>query len=509
MFGSRKKVFFDPGSFKSKLLMISRGIFGRRKLLFDTFRRRPGEALPDLLVRIARETDTEGADWTVSVAANLCHLRELTFPFSDMKKITAVLPHELARVLPFPVQDAEVRMVSSWSTPRGGRGVLVAAIPLSVINHLKADFQKAGIYLDAIVTEFESLAAQFLSSPSGLEGRPAAMVDLGDSQTLVCTFADGNLRYARCLPMGLGNLRQGLKLGVQEFEQLLEEVLSQKTHHPDVNGFLNTLTRELYLSLTASGSASANVEKLYISGGGGDIPHLSDYLGESTGAAIGNWQELLSPSLRSGLASPTAPARRYAGPSIAAGMASIAIDTTLQDRYRSSLLKKETSYGRLVAMSLLFLCLGTGMYAAKLWIEIRRWQSGNRALETRFEQNLESLFPHAVGKDKPLVFLGKNLPQMVSGKRLLTSLPISFLGIVKELSSVLPGPPDFVLEELKTEASLVLLTGKTQSYGNLENLKLKVEESAVFSRVTVKSTTPVRTGETNEVRFELEMELAQ
>jgi Tfp pilus assembly PilM family ATPase len=500
---------FDPGNYNAKLMVIGQSVFGKKKMSFHSFRREAGEPMLDLLRRAARDTDTSGAAWTVSMPAGSCHLRELIFPFNDLAKIKAVLDHELARVLPFSLKGAEVRLVSHWPNARGGRGVLVAVVPANTIAALKDDFKQAGLFLESIVTEYESVSALFLSSPTHDRGQTATLVDLGENQTLICTFADGRLRYARCLTLGLGNIRQGMPTTDRGPEELLADEFEGISHLPAAR-FLESLSRELHLSLTVSGEAvQGTVETLYLSGGGADIHGISAYFEEITGAEVHNWQELLLPVISEQLASPTAPARRYWSPAIVSGLASLSINVALQSHFKSSMVKEHLDPRVMAVMVLLLLNLTVVLYGSKLLIEARRSRIVNAALEERFKKNLERDFPHAVGKDKPLNYLRKPLSQMRSGKQMLNSLPEKLLDIVKELTTMLPGSPDLILESLTTGGDIVTLKGRTPSYGLLEQLKAKVEESAAFTRVTVQSATKIRENSKNEVGFELEMEVAR
>ena len=81
--------------------------------------------------------------------------------------------------------------------------------------------------------------------------------------------------------------------------------------------------------------------------------------------------------------------------------------------------------------------------------------------------------------------------------------------MVKELTLYLPGPSDLTLEKVGTEGDLVTVKGRTPSYGHLESLKAKIEESTLFISVTVKSATKIRDNSKNEVGFELEMGVVQ
>ncbi len=84
---------------------------------------------------LCREIDIDGCDWVVSISADHFSYRLLKIPFRDVKKIQMVLPFELEPTVPFPVDDLNVDFIALKSDGHGDHtDVIAVAVPKSELT---------------------------------------------------------------------------------------------------------------------------------------------------------------------------------------------------------------------------------------------------------------------------------------------------------------------------------------------------------------------------------------
>ena len=83
-------------------------------------------------------------------------------------------------------------------------------------------------------------------------------------------------------------------------------------------------------------------------------------------------------------------------------------------------------------------------------------------------------------------------------------LPYSALHILREISLLIPASVDIRLTRLVYESKGIRLTGLTDSFKSVNTIQKKLEESTIFSTVTISSTK--QTPKDNKIRFDLKID---
>ncbi len=122
----------------------------------------------------------------VAIENSSAYLFNLTFPFTDKKKISLVIRNELEEMLPFSLDDMTVDFVET------GKGkVLAAAVPKSVSEEFQTDKQVK-------ITSIHALAVLYaLKWFNVIYQRDFVFLHVNDNAVVIMGFKDNELYYLR------------------------------------------------------------------------------------------------------------------------------------------------------------------------------------------------------------------------------------------------------------------------------------------------------------------------
>ncbi len=221
--------------------------------------------------------------------------KELTLPFTGLKKIKMVVPFEVESMLPFALDTAVIDcIVTKEDAGAAQTDILVAAVKKEQINQFIALFESAGLPLHRIsVDMFELYGLYKMVTPKSNEQKSLALIDLGYYTTRLAVIINGQLKYIRSIPKGLitvakkiaslngidaaENLQHLMSFGIGETsdqagtkytQEALEELIAE------INFTIESYTKKL--------KASEQLSKMLIAGPAADIPAIADFASHST-----------------------------------------------------------------------------------------------------------------------------------------------------------------------------------------------------------------------------------
>jgi general secretion pathway protein L len=260
-------------------------------------------------------------------------VRTLHFPFSDTRKIAAVLPGELESQIPFDVDDLVITWVpldavaGEVGDDTGETTVLVAFARKEAVEAHLALLEEFGI--DPRHVEFDALALDDLhaglfeevhedgpsempvKTPGGTViemgehamATAVAMVDIGDAHTSVCVLREGNVIAARSILRGGADATRALSrefgLSLAEAErgkskEAFIEVLGAEAQFPEQKRISEILkkahapiVRELRQTFqSVVSSARTRVIKVVLTGGASQVVNLDKHLSEALNVKV-------------------------------------------------------------------------------------------------------------------------------------------------------------------------------------------------------------------------------
>ncbi|MFF1878189.1 type IV pilus assembly protein PilM [Leifsonia sp. NPDC058230] len=223
--------------------------------------------------------------------------RDLTVPKMSRARIRETLPYQVQEMLPVPVADAllDFYPISESESDAGPviHGLLVAAVKDAVLGNVKAT-QLAGL----TTVEVDLIPFALTRVLLGRRRVPGtvALIEIGANTTSVVIATDGVPQFVRIIPTGGADLTQALKLELEiesgEAERLkatiglAREVTSVEEQR--VVEVIYRVTSELLTSLRNTVNYFVNthpdapVRELVVTGGGAQLPGLTDALSEMT-----------------------------------------------------------------------------------------------------------------------------------------------------------------------------------------------------------------------------------
>ena len=260
------------------------------------------DAIKEALKRFSGETDLKGFLVLVNLPMDKMIIRDLNFPFSDIKKIEEAIRFEAEENIPFPIDDVIIDFRPVESTEAGEGKVLLAAAQKETINNFLEFFSECG--MKPVMMGLESQALfECYKYFNKIEHETVIQLHIGNHKTIVNIIQNNNLLFTRSISIGAGliykkisesakipvseaaALFENLNLDLHSFENNLQKdeyknskitktVL--KTIFNDSTEIINELIEQVLLTKKAFalGYDVADFSRIIISGGGANIPGI-------------------------------------------------------------------------------------------------------------------------------------------------------------------------------------------------------------------------------------------
>ncbi|MBU1240725.1 hypothetical protein KKF84_05105 [Myxococcota bacterium] len=176
-----------------------------------------------------------GKDRIVVGLSDMVFVRNLSFPFTDAKKVEPLIQYELADQIPLDADESVIAHSGIERTEKGSR-VVAAATSAEQVSSLLSLFREVGSDIYRLVFSPARCAAVV---PKILA--PVMVADVGGKRTELAVIVDGRLFSARVLNGGIENIVESLAKysgrNEAEVRQWLEQSGSVSAHHQEEEGF--------------------------------------------------------------------------------------------------------------------------------------------------------------------------------------------------------------------------------------------------------------------------------
>ncbi|RMF86668.1 MAG: type IV pilus assembly protein PilM, partial [Nitrospinota bacterium] len=428
-----------------------------------------------------------------AIPAQSVILRTLELPFSDERKIREVIRYELEPHIPYPVEEVIVDFCILERQERGAK-VLVAAVSKEVVADHLSLLQEAGIEPEIVDLElFGDLNTYFALYPSEKGEEVVGLVNVGASKTTLKVVQGKRLLLARSISKG-GNfiteaIQKKLHLSFAEAEEKKLTEGETAEVFAVIQTALATLAKELeytFFSYMARAGEERELQAIVLSGGGARTPGISEFFSQHFEVPvhrIGKEERLTAlfpqiPPLSSSFTVGLGLALRGLNRS-AQGMNLRQEEFSFRKSYEE--IKGHLIFAGIVLLLILGLHLGTFYY--RLGQKEERYQQIRSQIHAVFRETFpQTRVVDPIQQAKQKIQEGKNKLKAFGG---ITGAQLSSLEILRELSEKIPPTIKVDVFDLLISTESISMSGKTDSFDSVDNLKKNLETSDYFESVKV------------------------
>jgi type IV pilus assembly protein PilM len=432
-----------------------------------------------------------------AIPAQSTVVRNLLLPFRDPRKIRDVLKFEIEPHIPFPVEDVVVDCTKIRDLDNGGCEVLAAAVSKKTLAEHLHILELAGVEPEVVDWEVCGELNGYLAWRPLVSSGPVALVNLGACKTTVKIVQYGGVRFSRSIVRG-GNaltesIRQRLTLtGAQAEAMKLSDRDRDRADIADpIETFLSMLAKEIDHTLLAYQTRADGepVQEIVLLGGGARLPEALPFFEAHYGVPTTVFdmdQKLFPPSPislqpQAGLTIPVALglARRQLVRR-AVGMDFRQEEFVLRkgyDEIRGQLL----SLGGMVALLV-------GLALFDLYYHLRAKETQYASLQRQVEAVFRETFPEVRRVSNEVSQAQERLREIetnLKGVGTLSGPQGSALEMLHELAIRTPQGLPVKLTDLSISTEGISISGETQSFDGVDNLKKAYASSPYFDEVKV------------------------
>ena len=432
------------------------------------------------LEALTGQIDPAGCDCVVSISADHFSYRILKVPFKEAKKIRMVLPFELEPTVPFPVDDLIIDFIDLESDHRKNQTDLIAvAVPKSELAPYIETL--ADIKIDPEMVTVSGLPSALCLARQTDPGEDQLFLEINKTICSLFIVGDGRIKLIRSIPTPVAENTRAGALGAFVRRTLAAYgELSRSDFQP------------LDIVMTGSGLNGANFDKQIA--GVLDLP--ANRLNISDRLSIPVDDEDVNPW-----------------------------DPAIMDNALSLAMVEIEGMGGLnfhkgqFAAKKLFVkhkknWIKTGIFAAAvvvllLFNLITDSYRLNKQLDG-YDQQIRNIFQATFPGEKIVepfqqMQIKVKETRKNAGTQSAAGPHLRSIDILNAISRSIPETTTVDVTRMVISAETVLISGNTDTFNSVEDIKSKLEQVDVFKKVTISSTSKDRSGKA--IRFQLKVEL--
>jgi len=430
---------------------------------------------------LSNEIDPSGCDCVVSISADHFSYRILQVPFKDSKKIRMVLPFELEPTVPYPVDDLVIDFIDLQSAGQGDHSEIIAvAVPRTELNPYIESL--AELKIDPEMVTVSGLPAAMCLANQADPGEDRLILEVGNASSSLFLVSGDRLQLIRSFPTPVvAENRAGILSAIVQRTLSAYNELSQSEFQP------------LDVVVTGSGLNGTGLDQ--------DVAAVLNIPVNRL-----NFADRLNIQFDNADTKPWNPALM----DNALALALMAIEGIRGLNFhkghfaaRKIFVKHKKNWiktGILAATVLALLFFSTIMETVTL----------NRKLD-RIDQQITGIFKETFPEAKRIVDPYREMQvnvQEAQKSAVLQSTAGPHIRSIDILNSISQRIPDSIkvdVTRLVISPETVLISGITDDYKSVDDIKGNLEQIEYFKKVTISSSNLDRSGK--EVRFVLKVEL--
>uniref|UniRef100_UPI0035635519 type II secretion system protein GspL n=1 Tax=Desulfosarcina sp. TaxID=2027861 RepID=UPI0035635519 len=435
------------------------------------------EGIQEALQTIVETIKPAGATCVLGIPATVVSFRNISVPFHDRKKIRQILPFELEPTLPTPVEE----LIFDFEAVKRDKhqDLLTFSVRKMEIQRYLELLESVNLR-PAVIVPGGYAAARFISTMTAVNG-DFLFIDTGEGNHTIYAVCSGHLRMVRTLPVA----RDGNPI-IRNLESTLKRTFI-------------ALQESLGIAVTPSTVFSAGPQSPLLSTGNGSSTLL--------GVPVKSIDDLRTfPRLKGSLNTQDWQSGHL---DIALALALMETETVSGVNFsteRSTIQHYWSEYRKHIILTGILIVLALVTVLGGQILAVNAKERRLAELDRQIEGVFKSTFPEVTRVVNPLQQMQVKIKAAGDGSAGfdLTGARVRIIDILNVLSQQIPSSADVKVNRMVAGADNVVLSGDTDNFNTVDDIKGRLEESDLFTRVTISSADLEKSG--NRVRFKLKLD---
>jgi general secretion pathway protein L len=442
----------------------------------------PADPAGDEGIKAALQTLVEtlkpaGAACVLGIPTTLVSFRNLSVPFNDLKKIRQILPFELEPTLPVPVED----LIFDFEAVKndGQQDLLTFAVPKDQIKRY-LDLLEAVELRPVVIVPGGYAVARCISSMTDGDD-DLLFVETGEDNHSVYAVCSGIVRMVRTLPVA-------------------------SSGNPVLRSLESTMERT-FTAMKEGQGITINPSAVFSTGP--QSPLLTDGNEAATllGVPVKSIDDMRTfPRLKGSVDTPDWQSGRLDIPLALALMETEAIGGVNFSTERSTIQHYWSEYRANIILTSVFIAIALVTALAGQILSTNAKKKQLAELDRQIEMVFKSTFPDVTRVVNPLQQMQIKIKAAGSGDSgpELPGARVRVIDVLDALSQQIPSSIDVDISRMVVGIDNVVLSGNTDTFNTVDDMKGRLENAEIFSDVTISSADLEKSGK--RVRFKLKLD---
>ena len=436
-----------------------------------------GEGIKEALQTMLDTLKPNGATCVLGIPTTAISFRNLSVPFTDIKKIRQILPFELEPTLPMPVDE----LIFDFEAVKRDKqhDLLTFAVEKKEIQRYLSLLESVDLRPAAIMPGGYA-AARFIATMTA-DSDDFILIDTGEGNHTVYAVSSGRIRMVRILPMASGGdpVLKRLETTIERTFTALQENLEIAVKPSTV------FSTGPQAPLLTAGNDGSTLLGLPIK----SIDVIRTCLRLNGSLDTPDWQ---SGSLDVALA------LALMETEVGGGINFSTERSTIQhywSEYRGNII---------LTGVLIVLALATALTGQILAVNAKAHQLAD--LDRQIEMVFKETFPDVTRVVNPLQQMQIKMKTTGEGNSGLdlTGARVRVIDILNSISQQIPSSLDVAVNRMVVGTDNVVLSGNTDTFNTVDDTKGRLEKADIFKSVTISSADLEKSGK--RVRFKIKLD---
>jgi general secretion pathway protein L len=450
---------------------------------------------------VCEAIDSKGSVCNSVVEDGHVSFRNLSMPFSDLKKIRQTLGFELETLMASSVEE---QLIDFIDVGRSGTqtSLIAASVNRDYIREHLSHFKSFDVEPEVLDIRNVSLVNQIMMQPNS----PAngVLLSLGSRICSILLFSDKKIILIRHLPFHGNGLADTASLAAKR----------ENVELPDSGAYeagLVSLCRSVNLTLRGfqveTGAEDYKIQELFITGPGALVPATAEILGKELELKVSNVN--LSENAENIQLSQHLTA--LYNPALMDNALALALREGKKAKgfnFRREQFQVKTQFVKIkkeLIRASIYLGIICMLLTVNFGVDYRDLKKRNASLDTQIKELFTRTFPEVTNVVEPMHQMKTKINALKDESGVAPGIKNGlFLDILNDVSSRIPANLEIQVNRMVVDQQGVQIRGTTDTFNTVDSIKKGLESSDMYRDVTIASANLDQSGK--GVRFEIKMD---